>query len=125
MGKARIFTTEEFDNFACDERLGDDTWIKVVDDMERGLGGDELGSGAFKHRVARAGAGKSRGYRIIVVFRREDRAVFVKGYAKNVQSTLGPRETAAYRQLAGDLPEPEARASRPSHGRRKAKRDKT
>ena len=103
MDSLRIFATEEFDGFATNHKLGDNAWIGVVDEMENGLVGDVLGSGAYKKRIARRGAGKSGGFRVIVVFKHEDRVIFVKGYAKNVQPTPGPRETAAYRALAKDL----------------------
>ena len=49
----------------------------------RGQVDADLGGGVIKQRIARAGGGRSGGFRVIVLFRREDRAFFVHGFAKN------------------------------------------
>ena len=68
--------------------------------MERGLVDADLGGGVVKQRLSRPGQGSAGGYRVIVVFRRHGRAVFVFGYAKRSRSTVSPRELAGFRLLA-------------------------
>lgn len=51
-----------------------------------------LGGEVFKQRVARTGAGKSGGYRTIIVLRVKKRAVFVYGFAKNEADNVTPAE---------------------------------
>jgi hypothetical protein len=96
----RLFKTKAFARFARREGLSDRSLREAVGAMERGLIHAELGSGVVKQRIARKGQGRSRGLRTIVVFRRASRAVFVYGYAKSDQATIGPRELAAFRILA-------------------------
>jgi hypothetical protein len=42
-----------------------------------------LGGGLIKQRIARRGQGRPGGFRTIIVYRREDRAVFLHGFAKS------------------------------------------
>jgi hypothetical protein len=57
-----------FTRFAKREGISDDALKAIVHEMERGLCEDDLGGGVYKKRVARAGAGKSGGYRVILFF---------------------------------------------------------
>ena len=63
----------------------------------------DLGSGIIKQRIARPGEGRSGGYRVIVVFRRGDRAVFVHGFAKSDRENLRRKELTALRTLADEM----------------------
>lgn len=96
----RIFSARSFDRFARKERIGDAALVAAVAEMEAGLTGAELGAGLFKKRIARSDGGKSGGYRFVFCYRAEDRAVFLLGYAKNVQGTLAPAQEAVVRFLA-------------------------
>ena len=69
----------------------------------RGLVDAGLGSGIIKQRIARPGAGRSGGFRAIVVFRRGDRAVFMHGFAKSDRENLRRKELAALRTLADEM----------------------
>jgi hypothetical protein len=42
-----------------------------------------LGGGLVKQRIARPGQGKRGGYRTILAYRQNDRAIFLFGFAKN------------------------------------------
>lgn len=57
----------------------------------------------LKRRIARPGAGRSGGYRLILVFRAGDRAVFVYGFAKSDRENIDDDELAAFRRLAAEL----------------------
>lgn len=56
--------------------------------MERGLIDADLGSGLFKKRIARSGAGKRDGFRVIVAHRPGAPWFFIEGYAKNVLANI-------------------------------------
>jgi hypothetical protein len=45
--------------------------------------------------VAREGAGRSGGYRALVVFRSDERAIFVFGFAKSDKANLDAEELVA------------------------------
>ena len=96
----RVFKTKWFVRFARRERIADRTLREAVERAERGLIDADLGNGVIKQRVARSGQGKSGGYRTIIIYRSERRAVFVFGFAKSSMANLEPDELEGYRRLA-------------------------
>jgi hypothetical protein len=60
----------------------------------------DLGGGVIKQRIARHEEGKSGGSRSIILFRKDDRAVFVFGFEKKDLSNIKPNELEAFRELA-------------------------
>ena len=99
----RTFKTRSFARFARREGIGDAALCDAVRRAGRGLVDADLGSGIIKQRIARPGEGRSGGYRTIVVFRREDRAVFVHGFAKNDRENLRRKELTALRSLTDEM----------------------
>jgi len=75
----------------------------VVQELESGLIHANLGGGVYKQRLARKGSGKSGGFRTVVIFRELDRAVFVVGFAKNVQDSLSPNDLKVLKALAKEM----------------------
>ena len=57
----------------------------------------DLGGYLFKKRLARAGGGKSGGYRTIIGYRRADssRIIFLYAFPKNAKANITDREAAA------------------------------
>ena len=51
-------------------------------------------------RVARAGGGKSGGYRTVVFFRHAKRAVFAFGFAKSAKANLNAEELRTFKKAA-------------------------
>lgn len=62
-----------------------------------------LGGNVIKQRIARAGQGRSSGYRTIIIFRKEDKAFFVYGFAKNAQDNISKGELKAFKRAAKEL----------------------
>jgi hypothetical protein len=96
----RVFKNAWFQKFARKERIGDAALCEAVARAEAGLIDADLGGGLLKQRVARPGAGKSGGYRTLIFFRAETRAVFAFGFAKNVRANLNEDEEAAFKKAA-------------------------
>lgn len=96
----RIFVNAWFARFARQEKIKHAVLVEAVARVERGLMDADLGGGVIKQRLARAGQGKSGGYRSIILFRKEDLAFFVYGFAKNERENIRPDETAAYKKAA-------------------------
>ena len=94
------YKTKRFARWAKSERLSDENLDHALEEMERGLTGDSLGSYIFKKRVALAGRGKRGGARTIVIFKQGDVALFVYGYAKNDKADLTNREEEQLRIFA-------------------------
>ena len=103
VGSTRIFTSERFDEFCKGSRIADEQLIKTVEKMEAGSYNAHLGGGLFKERLARKGGSKSGGFRLVLVFKMSDRAVFVFGFAKNVRANLTERETFVLKEAAKEI----------------------
>ncbi|MBA4050822.1 MAG: addiction module toxin RelE [Erythrobacter sp.] len=81
--------------------MSDAKLVASIDQAEQGLIDADLGGGLIKQRVARQGEGKSGGYRTLVFFRHEDRAVFAFGFAKSGKANLNAIELRTYKRAAG------------------------
>ncbi len=64
-----------------------------------GLIDADLGGGLIKQRIARAGKGRSGGYRTIIAYRRAGRAVFLLGFAKSERDNIGNNELGELRMI--------------------------
>ena len=85
----RIFKTKVFRRFQRKERMSDNSLVEAISRAEQGLVDADLGHGLIKQRIARAGAGKSGGFRSIIAYRQGDRAVFLYGFAKSGRDNIG------------------------------------
>ena len=87
-------------HYAQRERISDLALCEALDRANRGIVDADLGSGLVKQRVARFGQGRSGGYRMLSAFRRQSRAVFLYGFAKNERENIAEDELATARELA-------------------------
>lgn len=98
--RIRIYKNRWFAKFASREGISDATLVAAIDLANRGLIDADLGSGVIKQRVAREGGGKSGGYRTLVFFRHEERAIFAFGFAKSDKANLSAAALKVYKQAA-------------------------
>lgn len=80
--------------------MSDDALREATEQIEAGNCDADLGAGVFKQRVARAGGGRSGGYRLILCFKAGERAFFVYGFAKSDRANIDLNETRGFRKLA-------------------------
>ena len=99
----RIFKNTWFHRFARREKISDETLLEAIEKAEKGIIDADLGGHLMKQRIARQGQGKSGGYRSIIVFRKDDKAFFVYGFAKSKRETIDKSEIEAFKQLAKEL----------------------
>jgi hypothetical protein len=88
-----------FTRFASKEGITDDELRQAVNRLETGKAAD-LGGGVYKVRVARAGEGKSGGYRVILFFRSEDKTFYHYAYPKAARDNIGEKELRFFKKLA-------------------------
>ncbi len=81
--KVRVFKTKWMARFQRRQKVLDSDLLEAIIRAERGLMDADLGGGLIKQRVARKGQGKSGGYRMIVAYRAQNRAVFLYAFAKD------------------------------------------
>ena len=96
----RVFKTKDFARFARKEKIADEALCEAIARAERGLVDADLGGGVIKQRVARAGKGRSGGYRTLIAYRTKTRAILIYGFAKSSKDNVTATELAALRQLA-------------------------
>ncbi len=96
----RVFKNAWFLKFARKEKISDEALREAVARAEAGLIDADLGGSLLKQRVARPGSGKSGGYRTLIFFRAQTRAVFVFGFAKNDRANLDANEEVVFRKAA-------------------------
>lgn len=96
----RVFKNGWFQKFARKEKISDAMLCEAVARAERGQIDADLGSGLIKQRLARPGAGKSGGFRTLVFFRTQERAVFAFGFAKSDMANLDDADEAYLKKAA-------------------------
>jgi hypothetical protein len=101
--QVRIFVTRWFARFARREAITDADLREAVRRAESGLIDADLGGGVIKQRIARRHAGKSGGFRSIVIFQAGRRAIFVYGFAKSGRATIRPDELSGFKRLGAEM----------------------
>ena len=98
-----VYVTKEFARFARKAGLLDAKLLQAAGDVAKGQYDADLGGGVFKQRVARAGGGKSGGFRTIILFKVGGHSFFAHGFAKNNKANVSAKELKALKQLANVL----------------------
>lgn len=96
----RVLKTKTFSRWSRKEGVRDASLVAAVDEIRRGLVDAHLGASLVKKRVARAGGGKSGGYRTLVATNLRDRWVFLYGFAKNERDNVDDEELSTLKRLA-------------------------
>ena len=82
------------------EGLADSDLHDALAEMQNGLVDARLGGGLVKKRIARAGQGKSGGYRVLVASHFGERWVFMYGFAKNERDNIDDDELKLMKRIA-------------------------
>lgn len=99
----RTFKNKVFFKWAKSEGLTDSILLKAAKEIHQGLIDAILGGNLVKKRIARKGYGKSGGFRTIVVFKKDDRTIFIYGFPKNERDNINEQEEKALKKLAQNL----------------------
>ena len=100
-----IYKNQWFDRWARKQGVGSLALCAAVREMTDGLYEADLGGGLLKKRIARAGQGKSGGFRTLVATNKGSRGIFVYGFPKNARSNVDKDkdEEKALKTLAAHL----------------------
>ena len=99
----QVFKTRAFGRYARKERIGDAALCEAVGRADRGIIDADLGGHVIKQRVVRPGQGRSGGYRTLIAYRSQSRAVFIHGFAKNEQDNISARDLVELRKAAAQM----------------------
>ncbi len=75
--------------------MEDDALLSAVDEINAVLFDADLGGHVIKKRLGLPGRGKRGGIRALLAIRREDKAFFIYGFAKNERANLSEKEQTA------------------------------
>ena len=95
-----VYKNRSFARFARKARIPDGDLWRAAQRANQGSIDADLGGGVVKQRIARAGEGKSGGSRTIILFKREDRAVYVYGFEKKDRANIKPGDLEILKALA-------------------------
>jgi len=89
-----VFVQKQFDRWAADSGLTETVLMQAAIEAIAGQVDGDLGGFLYKKRIARAGGGKSGGFRTILCFRKanSDRIFFLHGFPKNDKGNISMRE---------------------------------
>ncbi len=96
----RVFKAKHFQRFAKKEGISDKKLLEAVSRAERGSIDADLGGGLIKQRVSRPNAGRSGGYRTILMYREGEKAYFIRGFAKNEEDNISREEEKVLKKAA-------------------------
>jgi len=92
--------TKEFAKWADKHGLALTDLATVLDEVDAGSYEADLGGHVLKKRIRFPGQGKRGSGRTIICFKKDDRAIFVHGFAKNEKSNISKKELIAFRRVA-------------------------
>ena len=95
----RIYKTKWLARFTRREQIKDGDLSAAIRRAERGLIDADLGGGIVKLRLARAGQGRSGGYRMLLAYQSGQRAVFLYGFAKSERENISDDEFQTLREI--------------------------
>ena len=98
-----VYKNKRFERFQKDARISDAELWDAATNAAAGEIDADLGGGVVKQRIAREGEGKSGGSRVIILFRKGSRAVFVYGFEKKDLANINEKQLAAFRKLATEV----------------------
>lgn len=99
----RVFQSAWFERFVRKEKISAEALWEAIERAERGQIDADLGGGVIKQRIARPGGGKSRGYRSLVLYRKDDKAFFVFGFPKSEQGNIREDEEIQFKKMAKEV----------------------
>lgn len=96
----RIFKNAWFERFTRKQGISDQALVEAVTLAEQGWIDANLGGGVIKLRIARKGQSKSRGFRTIILYKTNEKAFFVYGFAKSDKENITTNEEKAFKKSA-------------------------
>ena len=96
----KVFKNAWFSRFSRKEKIPASVLWDAIERAEKGQIDADLGGGVIKQRIARPGESKSKGYRSIILFRKDDKAFFVYGFPKSELGNIRADEEDQFKKMA-------------------------
>lgn len=92
--------TRQFSKWASKQEIPENDLVNALTELQAGMFEANLGGHVYKKRIRFKGHGKSGSGRTIICYKKEDRAIFIHGFAKNEKSDLSPKELNGFKELS-------------------------
>jgi len=96
-------STKWFQKWAKKVNLSNNNMLEAIHNLENSLSTSSLGNNLHKVRIKREHSGKDSGFRTIILYKSEDRAIFLYGFGKNEKSNIDKKELLYFKKLGRDL----------------------
>ena len=92
--------TKHFSKWASKQKIYRDDLSLALTELQAEHFEASLGGHLYKKRIRFEGQGKSGSGRTIICYKKEDRAIFIHGFAKNEKSNLSKKELQVFKELS-------------------------
>ena len=99
----KMYMTKKFYKWANKNDLPDGELYLAISEVLCGNFDANLGGNLYKKRVRFIGKGKSGSGRTIICYKKDNRAFYLYGFAKNIKSSLTKTELRAFKEYAAVL----------------------
>lgn len=96
----KVYKTKLFNKWTKTNKITEEALRDGVSEICLGLVDAQLGGCLYKKRLELVNKGKRGGARVILVYRKEDRLIFLYGFAKNEKDNVTSKEKGALKKLA-------------------------
>ena len=94
-----VLKSKWFNKWSKKYKITDDNLISAVDNFDRSNVVD-LGAGLYKIRIPRLKQGKSSGFRTLIIFSKNNFALFILGFTKNEKDNINIADLNDLKQQA-------------------------
>ena len=92
--------TKYFSKWLSKQKVSKKDLSAALSELQAGYFEASLGGHLYKKRIRFEGQGKSGSGRTIICYKKEDRAIFIHGFAKNEKSNLSKKELQVFKELS-------------------------
>lgn len=92
--------TKQFSRWAAKQNIPENELYNAIEEIQAGNFEANLGGHVYKKRIRFEGKGKSGSGRTIVCYKKDDKAIFIHGFAKNEKSNLSSKELLALKEFS-------------------------
>ena len=94
-----VLKSKWFNKWSKKHKITDGSLMSVIDNFDRSSVVD-LGAGLYKTRIPRLKQGKSGGFRTLIIYSKDDLALFILGFAKNEKDNISVADLNDLKQQA-------------------------
>ncbi len=92
--------TKQFSKWVSKQKIPETELLTAVSEIQDGIFEASLGGHLYKKRIRFEGRGKSGSERTIICYRKDDRVIFIHGFAKSEKDNLSKKELRAFKEFS-------------------------